>query len=446
MTDVGCLVLPVDLVFAVLEAPGSSGWFRGASIDSEHVFVATEAELGVETKRSVFYTQLMEHRAFQAGIGERSEKLFRWVRVTRGSGTEVRDWRQVERAKLEAAFGGNVDDGASYVCTFESTDKTPRIRPLHVLAANDSAIALPLTLSIIFPPTPYARLPKELVENLAKKRVAIVGTGSGGAEIVLQLASTGLGSIAAFDGDRLEQSNYIRHILSRGDVGRTKVDALKTELMGRDLPTEVQALFEDVLFVADEFRKQLSEYKPDLLICATDSRESRRFINYCAVHLNIPLLIAGLIGGGRIGEVLFVSPRLTACYECVRTGLGALLEKPDSEGRNDAPYVGGEPQDMQSAVYRFDVSFIAGLTARVAMHVLEPTAFPGFPTNYLAWGREASSYPPPFNFEFPFTVNYVPIPKRPACPVCGDASLELRDVDISSAFSAILSGVNEVHS
>jgi hypothetical protein len=43
-------------------------------------------------------------------------------------------------------------------------------------------------------------------------------------------------------------------------------------------------------------------------------------------------------------------------------------------------------------------------------------------------------------------VNYVPISKRADCPVCGEVSSELRGVDISASFSAILSGVNEVHS
>jgi molybdopterin/thiamine biosynthesis adenylyltransferase len=265
---------------------------------------------------------------------------------------------------------------------------------------------------------------------MAEKGVAIVGVGSGGSEIAANLACMGLGKLTIIDSDRLEPPNYIRHTATRIDLARQKVAAIETGLRDRDLPVRTTSYFADVFYQADEFREVLQKTRPDLLICATDSRESRRFVNYCGVRFGIPTIIAGTLDSGRIGEVLLVKPHRTACYECVRIELGTSLIVPDTEGRPRTAYVPDDAHEDRSTALRFDVSFVAALSTRVALQILAPEMYSELPTAYLA----------PFDFDFPMTLKYVPISRRNSCPVCSD----LQSDDVEGAASKILGGLNDL--
>src|SRR5207245_2119459 len=112
-------------------------------------------------------------------------------------------------------------------------------------------------------PTPFSSLKKEALDALAPKIVAIMGIGSGGSEIAMNLGCAGVGALLLFDGDRLESANYNRHVLDRQDLARTKVEGLKSAFSDRELPTRVIAVDRDVVVWADEFRKVIKEAKPD---------------------------------------------------------------------------------------------------------------------------------------------------------------------------------------
>jgi molybdopterin/thiamine biosynthesis adenylyltransferase len=294
-------------------------------------------------------------------------------------------------------------------------------------------------------PDPFARIPKELTGALRDKRVAIVGLGSGGSEVALNLASAGVGNLVMFDDDRLHQENYIRHLLDKRDLGRMKVTAIIDALKARDLPTKAVGHAINVLWRADYFRDNLAEARPDVLICATDSNDSRRFINMCAVGLNIPLVIAGILDGGHVGEVICVMPRKTACYECVRLALGAALAGPESGERASNPYLGVEEDGRSFAVQRFDVTFVSSVATRVALQVLDPERYEPLPAEYVVWGREkGNEHAPPFNFLYPLSFNFVPISRQTHCPVCGRGADDLGGVDIDGRFAEIIAELDRV--
>ena len=442
MPDLAAVIIPVDIVHAIASDEQSQGWLGGARIDPESLYVVMSATLSSGVKPTAALPRLGMHRAVQEG--DSTDKLLRWFRVGREFWDSFRPWQRSDRSALSAALGYQLPDGIEYICSVEPTEKTPKARAYCLLSKQNETHVFPLNIMVLYRPDPYRRLPAISVDRLSGKKVAIVGAGSGGGDLALQLASTGVGKLAVFDGERLEPPNLIRHQVTRRDLGRRKVSGITSNLKERDLPTQVTEYFTDVVVWANEFRSVLASESPDLIVCATDSRESRRFVNYCALQLGIPLVVAGILDDGRIGEVICCEPRSTACYECIRLELGAALEQPPSEGRPQIPYLGGEAQDLQSGTYRFDISIVSGLATRVALHVLDPESFEALPTNYLAWGREKTQYDPPFRFEFPLSVNYVTIPKRSDCPVCGVLSTELDGLDVNSRAAKILAEIDEI--
>lgn len=72
--------------------------------------------------------------------------------------------------------------------------------------------------------------------NLEKAKVVMVGVGSLGSTVALQLARSGVGEIVLIDPDILESANLGRHVLGVDDLARPKADAL-AERITQDLPT-----------------------------------------------------------------------------------------------------------------------------------------------------------------------------------------------------------------
>ena len=70
---------------------------------------------------------------------------------------------------------------------------------------------------------------------LAKKKVAIIGCGSVGGAISVQLAQAGVGEFVLIDPEYLDWPNVGRHVLGANAVGHPKVEALAAKLRS-DLP------------------------------------------------------------------------------------------------------------------------------------------------------------------------------------------------------------------
>jgi len=448
MIDFGALIIPAEIVSALADSNHKSGWLSGAVVKSEHVFVAISAQIGSETKVCNYYTALLPHRSWDVIQGVSKEHLLRWTQVEAGFIEEYPVYKSFNTVELAARISidpAELVEATTYVCVVEVHTKGPKVHAFKIL--SESGLSKFLRVDVITIPEtsdPYVRIPQDLTAALRDKRVAVVGVGSGGGEIVLNLACAGVGHLLLFDDDRLHPENYIRHVLSKRDLGRTKIAGIVDALRERNLPTEVISEKWNVLQWADEFRASCAENRPDLIICATDSRNSRRFVNVCAIGLNIPLVVAGLLDAGRVGEIMFVQPRETACYECIRLELGSALEGPESGERSPTPY-GGEENVPQSTVQRFDIGFVSSIATRVAVQVLDPERYSRLPVDYLVWGRDRlKEYAPPFNFEYPLSLNLVPISKRADCPVCGTQPTDLDGVDIDGKFADIIAQLDHL--
>lgn len=69
------------------------------------------------------------------------------------------------------------------------------------------------------------RLP-ELI-GLERLHIAVVGAGSVGAPVAVELTKAGVGDIAIIDGDRYDANNTVRHVLGDQHAGDSKAEALE---------------------------------------------------------------------------------------------------------------------------------------------------------------------------------------------------------------------------
>ena len=120
------------------------------------------------------------------------------------------------------------------------------------------------------------------INILENKRVIIVGLGSFGSQIAIELAKAGVGSFSLFDFDRVELHNLARHTCTINDLGRLKTDAIYDAIKGKNPYAKIDKYPIDINDDLQLLNQEIA--KSDLVICATDNNKSRFNISEALVR------------------------------------------------------------------------------------------------------------------------------------------------------------------
>lgn len=178
----------------------------------------------------------------------------------------------------------------------------------------------------------YSRV-KGLLEldTLSGKRALIIGLGSGGSNIALELAKAGVGQFALADFDRIELHNLSRHICSIKDLGRLKTDAVADAIKGKNPYAVVETFPIDINKNLDILEREIS--KADVVMCCTDNNQSRFSTSELLVKLGKVGLFGRAITRAEGGDVFIYRPG-QPCYFCL---LGSdWYDQTDEEITNEA--------------------------------------------------------------------------------------------------------------
>lgn len=151
-------------------------------------------------------------------------------------------------------------------------------------------------------------------ERVSAARIAVIGAGAVGNEVVKNLALLGCGTIHVFDFDAVELHNLTRSILLReSDAGRNKAEAVAERARDIDPHVDVRAVpgdFWDTLSLT-----ALHDY--DCVVGAVDNFEARLRLNQLCLIARVDLVNTGLDSRWAAVESFpFRSSDGTACYEC----------------------------------------------------------------------------------------------------------------------------------
>lgn len=149
---------------------------------------------------------------------------------------------------------------------------------------------------------------------LENKRVMIVGLGSFGSQIAIELAKAGVGHFALMDFDRVELHNLARHTSTINDLGRLKTDVISDAIKGKNPYAEVDKFPINIIEHPDILREQCS--KADIVICATDNNRSRFVLSEQLVSLSKTGIFGRAITRAEGGDVFIYRPG-GPCYCCL---------------------------------------------------------------------------------------------------------------------------------
>lgn len=259
---------------------------------------------------------------------------------------------------------------------------------------------------------------------LRNQHAMVVGCGTLGSSIALELARAGIGRLTLVDPDVLSAANLPRHEGTVADLGVPKVVAVERQIAQHAPWTQVITRGDRVgaVDVADAtaawedygtFVTALAAC--DLVIDATAEPQATNLLNALAIRYDIPYLIAWAMGGAWGGRLIRVRAGASACYECVGW---TLPELPDAPEPPHDPNAIRYPQGCAHPSFAgagFETKSVALAAVRLAISTLVP-AHPDFPADhYVLAYRTASTQ---------LERNWVPVQtsRTDRCTVCGSVS------------------------
>jgi molybdopterin/thiamine biosynthesis adenylyltransferase len=154
------------------------------------------------------------------------------------------------------------------------------------------------------------------VDMLEKKTVAIIGLGSFGSNISIELAKAGIGNFKLFDFDRVELSNISRHTCGINDLGRYKTHAIRDAILQKN-PFANVSTFE--ININEHPDLLLSEVKDvDIILCLTDENQSRSRLNALAIEHKKKIIYGRAITRAEGGDVFrYIPCENKPCLACL---------------------------------------------------------------------------------------------------------------------------------
>ena len=212
-------------------------------------------------------------------------------------------------------------------------------------------------------------------------------------------AKSGIGKLTLVDPEPLAIENVGRHILDRRDLGKPKVEALREKLLAVNPRCHVeahQAKFNPGLFGESVLppvhsnactkgvelfgpplqyvgrRKATpssSNGRPDLVASCADSYNCESLINAYSLQENIPAVYGGCWGEASVGEILYVVPGKTPCYECY-AGFRRDMEIPADARKYTDPDFDSSRVPGQAGLWA-NILIISGVMFQVVLGLLD---------------------------------------------------------------------------
>jgi molybdopterin/thiamine biosynthesis adenylyltransferase len=276
---------------------------------------------------------------------------------------------------------------------------------------------------------------------IAGKRVLIIGLGSVGSHIAIELAKSGVMNFFLIDHDRLEVGNVVRHVADLSHVGMFKNRATAQLIKNKNPDAEIQTLEEKVCWENIEHLRKAVQWA-DIGVCSTDNRPSRLVTNMLFVEEGKPCLFPGAFRRAYGGQIIFVHPGKSICYQCFCMLLPdqAQDEEISSPEQAEGLAYTDRPVPIEPGLST-DIGPISLMAVKLVIQELlkgAPTTLRSLDDDLVApWYLWLNRREPGTQFEkldpLQFNVDGmhilrwygIDVKRHPGCPVCGDFEGEI---------------------
>ena len=202
------------------------------------------------------------------------------------------------------------------------------------------------------------------------KTAIILGCGSVGSLVALQLAKSGVGNFLLVDNDIVEYHNLCRHQCGISDVGRYKTDALKEKILNINASAKVICEVSTVELLRKEAFDEYCIKEKTIIVGCADNRTADVYANSIAVMYKVPFISIGFWERAFAGEIFYYLPEKNMpCYKCA---LGDGVELSNRTNANRRIYTNEE--DLTKVVFEpgiaADIDFVTTVGIKLILDIL----------------------------------------------------------------------------
>lgn len=259
-------------------------------------------------------------------------------------------------------------------------------------------------------------------QSLDNKTVMLVGIGSIGSQLAIQLAKSGIKNFILIDYQKLEIENIIKHELTLKDIHRYKTKALREKLL--QINPYISCITCETHIENQEFISKLGkEYirKSSVIISTIDDDNASYILDGLCLEMNKIVIYVNAFYKAKAG-VVAISNKKMACLDCLTEQIENMKSKlPDFNLGMDDNYRCANNSYIASQNYNLN---IVNLGVRIILNYLNnkmPKDNEGHMYNcYFIGNEEMKSLDGKEFFTNEITVRRYSIPGYRGCCVCGN--------------------------
>lgn len=205
---------------------------------------------------------------------------------------------------------------------------------------------------------------------MSQKRAVILGCGSVGSLVALELARAGVAHFLLCDADIVEYHNVCRHQCGIEDVGDLKVNAVSRKIKNINPNAEV-VKFEGIVqnlpkATLDDF---CVPYQTVFVGCA-DNRDADIYTNRISIFYSASFISIGFWERAYAGEIFYHIPnRSMPCYECALGGGGNISARAQANHHIYSNQESTEGMKFEPGI-SVDINFITTIGIKLIIDML----------------------------------------------------------------------------
>lgn len=210
-------------------------------------------------------------------------------------------------------------------------------------------------------------------DRMAQKRVVILGCGSVGSLVAMELARAGVSYFLLCDADIVEYHNVCRHQCGITDVGDLKVNALSRKLQNIN-PNIKIIRFEGI--VQNLPKSTLDEFcvaNQTIFVGCADNRDADIYANRISIYYAAAFLSIGFWERAYAGEIFYhILGKGMPCYECALGNGGNISARAQANHHVYSNQENTEGLKFEPGI-SVDINFITTIGIKLIIDILNST-------------------------------------------------------------------------
>ena len=205
---------------------------------------------------------------------------------------------------------------------------------------------------------------------MSKKRAVILGCGSVGSLVAMELARSGVGHFYLMDADIMEYHNICRHQCGIEDVGDLKVNTVERKILNINPKAEVIKFSGIVQNAPEEQLKKFCAGDDTIFVGCADNREADVYSNRIASYFGASFLSIGFWERAFAGEIFYHIPhRNMPCYACALGDGGGMSVRVEANHHIYSNQENVEGVKFEPGI-SVDINFITCIAIKLIIDIL----------------------------------------------------------------------------